>query len=445
MKDFILSKYNFCKEKEDGIVILNLYTKYVFAIEKEEYKQLIRYKNCLSQLKTDIPNLFNLMLKLGVIQEASINIPNRRLVHNRLAVFSGHTYKLTINTTLNCNFSCWYCYQAHPKGKMSAITLNSILKFITNLIEKEKISNLEISWFGGEPLMAFEAVIKPIGKFIKEICLENNVNYISNITTNGSLIRENMIPLFQEVKINLFQITLDGNREAHNTTRFNTNNRGSYDIIVYNICLLLNNMSDVKILLRINYTKENLDKCKDIIDSFPENLRTRISVLLVQVWQDSSKNHISDSSLTEVLSLFRKAGFRVNNKYTLNNRTYTCYADIYNQAVINYDGRVFKCTQGDFENDKEDGILLENGTIVWNEDARSKRVSRATFDNTACLNCEVLPSCTGPCSERADYSKIAKETCSLKKSYLAEIDKMLDIFELIDSDLSNIYELEKII
>ena len=63
-------------------------------------------------------------------------------------------YKLIINPTMGCNFSCWYCYESHIVGsKMSTDNVSKILKLIDNiLLDKPNLKTFDLAFFGGEPL-----------------------------------------------------------------------------------------------------------------------------------------------------------------------------------------------------------------------------------------------------------------------------------------------------
>ena len=73
-----------------------------------------------------------------------------------------------------------------------------------------------------------------------------------------------------------------------------------------------------------------------------------------------------------------------------------CYADRYYHSVINYNGKVYKCT---LRMEKENGILHDNGMIKWDNRILTQLYSKATFDNNKCLGCKYLPLCLGPCSQ----------------------------------------------
>jgi radical SAM protein with 4Fe4S-binding SPASM domain len=75
-----------------------------------------------------------------------------------------------------------------------------------------------------------------------------------------------------------------------------------------------------------------------------------------------------------------------------------CYADRYYHSVINYDGKIYKCTA---HTAHEDGILHDNGIIEWNHKTLVQLYSNATFENKRCIKCKHLPLCLGPCSQNA--------------------------------------------
>lgn len=75
----------------------------------------------------------------------------------------------------------------------------------------------------------------------------------------------------------------------------------------------------------------------------------------------------------------------------------SCYADKKNQSVINYNGDVYKCNARDFNQKNKEGVLNEDGEIVWNEQHNKRLVSK--LNNKPCLECSILPICGGGCSQ----------------------------------------------
>jgi len=400
---FHLNKYTLFREFEDKIIGINLLKNIIFLMDSEKYNLLKKNRCNLENLTQDNPLFFSVLNKLGIILQEKQNIYKELLFNNRLIVFDNKTFHLTINPTLNCNCSCWYCYETHSKKIISEKVEKNIEKLIHNLIIEKGIKNLYLDWFGGEPLLCYKNKLVPISFSAKEVCDKYNIKFESGITTNGYLLNYDMISFFREVNMNTFQITLDGDKSMHDITRVHNNKYPTYEKIIENICLLAEHLNPNDLILRINYTKESFHKITNIINSVPENLRKNIKILLQQVWQDQKK-YIPFSETEAIKKKFENAGFRVK-KDVLNLKCHTCYADLFNQAIVNYDGRVFKCTARNFEKEKEDGILNNEGQIDWDFGRLASFLSNATFENDECKECIYLPVCFGPCSKKVAHVK----------------------------------------
>ncbi len=282
---------------------------------------------------------------------------------------------------------------------MDTLTLKKIIKHIENVINyMPQLKRFHISWFGGEPLLFFDKVIDPIMKEAGELFARKNIVFTTGFTTNGFLINLNMIKRFKSYNKPTFQITLDGNKEQHNTVRYVNKKRGSYDDIIKNIIGLCENKFSVT--LRINYTKTNLKDIEDIITDLKfskESDKKNIIIEFHKVWQELDLS--LDSKIRELQSLFIKSGFRVNNGDIPNNLRTSCYADRKNHATINYNGEVFKCTARNFSSNLKEGDLLEDGTINWNKKFHDRM--NIKFKNKPCLSCPIMPICNGGCSQVA--------------------------------------------
>jgi uncharacterized protein len=388
-----LNKYLYQGSKNNNIIVYNLISGTIFALTKEKYDLL--NTNNLSSLRQTHPAFFSAMRKLGVLIPIHFNEIDYVRMKNRQIIFDTRNYRLTINPTLECNFNCWYCYEEHPKGRMSQDVMNSIVSHIRRKIKEKTLQYLELDWFGGEPLLYFDEVMYPLGKEIKKVVEKNNISFANGATTNGFYIDDERIVKFKEIGLTNFQITLDGYEDTHNKVRFGKNKEGSFRKIIENINLLSENSINT-IMVRINYTAKTLEKINDIINLFSEKAKKRVTILFQQVWQDSVKHIVSAE---ENKKIFEKEGFKVK-KYELNFKNYMCYADLSQQAVINFDGRVFKCTARDFNTVDADGKLLSNGEIEWDIPLISKRLGNATFENEFCISCKLLPACMGPCSQK---------------------------------------------
>lgn len=321
-------------------------------------------------------------------------------------------FNIIINPTMNCNFKCWYCYETHLKGsRMSEEMIDKIYKLIDNVTSNEKIKSLQLSWFGGEPLLYFDKVMVPILEYAKHKTAKKNIEFESDTTTNGFLINQKMIDLFIKYKITHNQITIDGHRDLHNTVRYVNKKRGSYDEIINNIKLLCKN--NINTTLRINFTNENLDSVLNIISDIKDmdnNDREWLEISFHQVWQtiDKEKGNVKlFEKLKAIKKVFKDDNFYVSDS-TGDNIRNSCYADKTNEAVINYNGDVFKCTARDFTKDNREGVLNEDGTIEWFENNNIRLMAK--LNNKPCQTCPILPLCGSGCSQIA-FESNGKDYC----------------------------------
>ena len=322
---------------------------------------------------------------------------------HRGAVYGDRVYHLTVNPTMNCNFKCWYCYEGHVQSKMSPQTQASLARHIQTLIDDREIKGLRLGWFGGEPMMTFTSVIYPLSKQLKEMCSRADIPFVNSITTNAYLITEKHLPLYEEIGLANYQITLDGNRDRHNRVRFlKKSERPTYDRIIANINTLAESLPGANINLRINFQEETLRHIDEIISDFPEKNRDKIRIDFQRVWQTYEQGGGKpNEQLKYLINYFKAHGFRAHsgsNDFVLM-RTKKCYADQWYQAVVNYDGNIFKCTARDFTDENSEGHLSSNGQIEWKKDKIEARFARAPWERERCTECHLLPLCMGPCTQ----------------------------------------------
>jgi len=323
-------------------------------------------------------------------------------------------FLLTINPTMNCNFKCWYCYETHlPTSRLSDDTIQHIQRFIDFKFQNSQLNYFNLSFFGGEPLLYFKKNVIPIVDFYLANCRNKNITPQIGFTTNGYLIDSSFIDYFKhnDTRCTL-QITLDGHRIQHDQVRYVSKNKGSYDKIVQNIKLLVQNGFFVN--LRVNYTTENIENAYLIADDFSD-LPQQVKEDLLhfdfhRVWQDSKQDN-TDQTAQQVISSVANKGFTCSSNYLIDNVRQSCYADKRNSAVFNYNGDVFKCTARDFTTESREGYLSSTGEIIWENNSLEYRMN-AKFKNKPCLSCKIMPLCNGGCSQHAvDNARSNEDYC----------------------------------
>lgn len=340
------------------------------------------------------------------------------------------TIHIHINPTLDCNFRCWYCYENHiPKSKMMPEVVSAVKKHIkSQLISNPETENLHLSFFGGEPLMYFKDTAEPIIKYSSDICKEMGFKFDVNFTSNADLLTEDIISFLSSYPCG-FQITLDGDREAHNKTRFRKGGEGSFDNIIKNIKQLIANK--IGVILRINYTSQNIESIvsiPELLKDIDKDNRKLLRIDLQRVWQDKSKTKdYAEIKANEIRCKFEEEGYMVLCNYLLHSVKDSCYADKANYLLINYNGDIFGCTARDFNKKNRIGFLKSDGTVSYISDIYEQR-SKIKFSKPICHTCRIAPLCGGGCRQRALESP-DNNVCTYGYSEIDKDNKILDIFE----------------
>lgn len=407
------SHYNVCLPYGEQYVLYNTLEQRLLFIQSELKELMEMYKT--SELKEIHPEFFNYMVEEKFIINDEIDELDEIKKISKSIDEDNSLFLLTINPTMNCNFKCWYCYENLVKSsRLDENGLSKIKKLIDTITNNKDLKNMNISFFGGEPLLYFNKNVIPIINYYLERCSEKNINAYTSFTTNGYLANQEFINFFldKNVRCNL-QITLDGHKEEHNKVRYISQNKGSYDKIVSNIKNLIKNKFYVNV--RINFTDSNIFNANKIYDDFEdveEDIKTQfLKFDFHRVWQNKKIDQTQDIADKEMNQINSKGGKTSCHEYSPDTLRNSCYADKKNSVVINYNGDIFKCTARDFSTKNREGYLTENGELFWENDSLNKRMN-SKFKNRPCLECKILPLCNGGCSQTALESLAAnREYC----------------------------------
>ena len=431
------SKYNYIIPQDEQFVYFNGITTRSFSMSAEEHEKLKPLFSDPISFEINYPAIFKKFTEWGFFVKQDIDEVDILRYRHKMAVIDSRDYNLIINPTLECNFSCWYCYQERPKGYMSEETKKRVMAHIKHMIEKKHITRLDLSWFGGEPLLYFDEIVYPISSYAKLLCGKNNIPYRIQVTTNASKIDLAMIKKMKEIKMSYFQITIDGDPKRHNLIR-NEKGNPSFDIIMNNINNLCENIEDVHINLRLNYDDKTLksDAIEKVFEDIPLKYRRSILPNFKRVWQTMENHNVNTDKIVEnqrqlyLNERCKDLGYLVtspSNAFAIGNH-YKCYADRSYHTGINYDGKIYSCTARKYSEEYEIGSLQENGEITYNIEKQVQKLSKAPFENEMCVQCRYLPICLGPCSQTAmevDKNQLA-DICDLKRTEVSPETTILD-------------------
>ncbi len=173
---------------------------------------------------------------------------------------------MCINISHDCNLRCEYCFAA--KGDFGQgrclMPLETAKKAIDFIIANSGTRrNLEVDFFGGEPLMNFD-VVKQTVEYARSIEKKYNKNFRFTITTNGLLLDDEKTEYINR-EMNNAVLSLDGRKEVNDRMRVTPNGKGCYDIIVPKYQKLVAGRGDKDYYIRGTFTKYNLDFTNDVL------------------------------------------------------------------------------------------------------------------------------------------------------------------------------------
>lgn len=390
------SKYNCYLSSVDRGIIYNNSTDYISELVKHLYELFRQNQDHPEAISKLAPELFQHLVNHHFIVESDVDEEQQILDKWIAEDQNGDNLQLTINPTMQCNLQCYYCYEEHSKGTyMKPATIEATLAHIRRQIDSGKFRRISISFFGGEPLLYFKQVVKPLLEKVKEMKsdhVEINIHFTSNITLLTNEILQYLLPWKPS-----FQITIDGNEFIHNMVKQLPGKKSAYRIAIKNIRTLL--AHNLAVAIRFNYTAKTLDYFYDVINDLKplsDQEKMFANINFHRIWQDT---RIPDSELQpkvlQIENAFREAGLFVISSTS---RTIgRCYADVENSLVINYDGRIYKCTARPFDEEHSEGVLQPDGSILWNE--RHQKRLAVRYCNTVCHRCIIFPLCHGGCSQ----------------------------------------------
>ena len=178
---------------------------------------------------------------------------------------SGVVKALCLHVAHTCNLNCSYCFASQGKynGERALLSLETGKRALDFLIENSGTRrNLEVDFFGGEPLMNFD-VVKELVKYARVREKEAGKNFRFTLTTNGVLIDDDVIEFANKEMSNVV-LSLDGRKEVHDRFRVDFQGKGSFDKIVPKFRKLVEARGNKNYYMRGTFTHHNPDFLKDI-------------------------------------------------------------------------------------------------------------------------------------------------------------------------------------
>lgn len=329
----------------------------------------------------------------------------------------------TILPTTECNARCYYCFESdHKRCTLTEKITEDVIDYIE---EKCKGEPIDISWFGGEPLVG--------SKRISQICkglTQKEISFNSSMVSNAYLFDEKLVEIAKnEWNLNSVQITLDGTEKVYNDTKaYVRPKENPFKRVLKNIDLLLDN--EIAVSVRLNVTDKNksdLDKLIDLL-SVRFGGKKGFSCYSHAVYEgvgfkpleyDDDKRKLVDSQTAYLDTKLMDIGLLGSHSFLPGLRIIHCMSDNDSCRVIYPDGKIGKC-----ENKSSLDSVGDIYSDIINDDM--DKMYKEVKQLRECENCCLCPNCislsicpeTGMCNQIKVNWKIERYKALMKAFYL---------------------------
>lgn len=368
----------------------------------------------------------------GLYNEGSLFSEAERLDDTKIAVKDMPLKAICLHISHDCNMKCRYCFASEgsfgmKSSLMSEETGNKAIDFL--LANSKGRKNLEVDFFGGEPLMNFSAV-KNIVANTREKEGDKNIRF--TLTTNGTLLDDESIDFINQ-NISNIVLSLDGTENTNDNMRRYLDGSGSYaDIVPKYQKLVSQRESDYYV--RGTFTRNNLNFCADVLHMADLGFE-HISVEPV-VTEDGNDFSIREQDLPAIYKEYEKLAREIIKRRRSGKGLFDFFhfnididggPCIYKRIkgcgsgseyiAVTPEGDIYPCHQ--FVGNKN--YLLGNvGTEVLDKEKMQDFLDSNIITNETCGNCWAKYYCGGGCAANnynfnGDIKKPYKIACDMEK------------------------------
>lgn len=416
-------------------------TNGLFEIDSNIKKILDSNSKSIETIYKQLPHKITYLKYKSIIQDL---IDNKLISFNLIPIKKSdeeiHSHNnitaLTLMMVQECNLKCSYCYagdgEYNEKGRMN----EEIAKYAVDFLFENsgETQDLTLIFFGGEPLLNFENIKRTV-LYANQKALQLGKNIHYSMTCNGTLLSNKVTNFILEHNISV-QVSVDGNKEAHDSRRFYENKTGSYENIIKKTKLLRDKN---KLGVRATITPDNKDyleiythldalKFRSIYaspamsmftdDAFVDLSKEFTELIMYFSNLIQEKKYSKAKEISNIMKMLRKIHLGTPS-------TYSCGAEV-NFFAVDIVGDLYPCHR--FVSNKE----YKQGNIFKGVNPNKKKdflIEAHTTNRDNCNNCWAKNLCGGGCHhENYDISGSIKspppQYCKLTKRELEEALKL---------------------
>jgi len=343
---------------------------------------------------------------------------------------------MCLNIAHDCQLRCKYCFAStgdFGKGRklMSLETGKHAIDFL--LENSGDRPNLELDFFGGEPLMNFN-VVKQIVEYARSREKEYNKKFRFTITTNGLLLDDDKIDFINKEMSNVV-LSIDGRKEVNDYFRVLPNGQGCYDMIIPKYKKLVEGRGDKEYYVRGTFTNRNKDFSNDVFALYEAGF-DQISV--EPVVGDSDEYALVMDDLPEIFKEYERLADRIieNEKNGKKFNFFHFMIDLdqgpcaikrlrgcgcgNDYVAVTPDGDIFPCHQFVGIDEYKMGNIDEG---TFNQEMKKDFAAAHVYSKPDCRECWAKFYCSGGCNANnyqyeGDIRKAHKISCELEKKRL---------------------------
>lgn len=446
-------------EEEYEYLLYNLITGGLEVLPWEEGK-------ILEQIATDGPvdlysDTLQYLYEKGFLVDAHKD--EKQLYHERYYDKRNLLYdresaniNLTIGTTILCNMGCAYCFEFVKPNKSlrSDKVFDDIIAYLEDMIQKspvKKWNNLAVTWYGGEPLINSDALVK-LTPLLLALCNKYGITYYAEIITNGILLTEKNWAILKEHQVSNIQVTIDGPQQKHDLSRPLKGKKGAKNYVQ-----ILENLTRVpdglRVTVRINTDREVAEQIDTLFHDFeayglwPQRYNAiNFAPAWLRTYEEANEtdtsSRLSNDEFYDFLQAFRKKRVDLFNEWAVQNGTKKArlkwvlpelqddcvtWVSPYSM-VMDPEGNIHKC----WETIHDDKLAASHVSQGFNLEAHRSYMEYDRCElNSICASCKYMPVCDKlSCSY--DAARHGKPPCTYWKT--KTVQSLKDQYMLMKHD-----------
>lgn len=299
----------------------------------------------------------------------------------------------------NCNMKCKYCYEGQNKtgGIMSRKIIEKSIDFMVR--ENFPGDRLDLLFLGGEPLLNKQGLIYAI-EFIKKKYKKEQEMFRYSITTNGTLIDDTVIELFEKNNFAV-SISIDGDEYTNSLNRQSVHTRDMYGIVLRNLEQLMKR--NIDLCARMTVTANNVKYlCNNVKYILRLGIRKiHIGIDMLSKWQEKDINEF-DHQLNSLDKIYIEKTLENHEviidiydykipTFALHREPLYCAAGTRNHLVIDYNGDIYPC--GYVSRDKR--WKLATIDEVFSNKLFVNIARKCVKEKSSCKGCDIAFTCCG--------------------------------------------------